>query len=171
MTVTKEARRRAESGTQCKPLQIFIPCGDPELVAAALNAAAGMANDLKAAVTLVYVNVVPFPLPLDRPDVNREHLGRALRRLCSAVSIPVRILIVLARDRQSAYRRLVPAGSLVVLGTRKRWWRTAEQDLARALRRDGHRVVLLTVEGSAGGSGGRCILPSPALEEVGSDHA
>ncbi len=71
MTATKEARRRAESGTHCKPLQIFIPCGDPELVAAALNAAAGMANDLKAAVTLVYVNVVPFPLPLERPPVNR----------------------------------------------------------------------------------------------------
>jgi len=153
MRKTKQVRRPKTSGTVCKPLRIVIPCTDHELARAALKAVAEMASDLDATVTLAFVHVVPFPLPLNQPDVEREHLLRSLAELAESSAMPVRVLIVLARDSQTAFRRLVPNGSLVVLATRRRWWRTAEETLARALKRDGHRVVLLGL--GAGGSSRR----------------
>ncbi len=122
-----------------------------------------MAGDLEAAVTLMDVHVVPFPLPLDRPDVDTEHILRALKGLSDTSPIPVRVLVVLARDRQTTIRKLVPAGSLVVLTSRKRWWRTAEEALARTLKRDGHRVVLIKAGPSVCRNGGLRALPSVAL--------
>ncbi len=143
MEETTKAKRRMDFGTTHTPLRIFIPCTAHDLVSVALNAAAAMMNELEAEVTLVCVNVVPFPLPLDRPDVGTEHLVQSLRAMCDASSVSACIEMVLARDRQAAIRKLLPARSLVVLATRKHWWRTAEESLARALQRDGHRVVLL----------------------------
>ncbi len=61
MSETKEIRQRAVSGAVCKPLQIVIPCSNHELDRVALRVTAGMASDLNAKVTLVYVGVVPFP--------------------------------------------------------------------------------------------------------------
>ncbi len=138
-----EVERRAEAEAVCKPLRIVIPCNNRELGRAALHATTAIAGDLAATVTLAYVVVVPFPLPLDRPDVDTRHLLRELRDLADPSPIPIRILLVLARDKKAAFRRLIPDRSLVVLATRKRWWRTAEESLARALTREGHRVVLL----------------------------
>ncbi len=145
MRETTEVKSGVVSGTICTPLEIFIPCPSHELVPAALSAAAEMTNNPDSAVTLVYVNVVPFPLPIDRPDVSTEHLIGVLRAMCHASPISTRIQMVLARDRLAAIRKLLPARSLVVVATRKRWWRTTEESLAHNLQQDGHRVVLLEV--------------------------
>lgn len=163
MGETKEVRQRSASGTASKRLQFLLPCFSQELADAALQAVAEMAGDLRATAILVFVNVVPFPLLLDRPDVDIEHIRRTLGALTATSPIPSRVLMVLARDRELAVRNLIPAGSLVVLATQKRWWRTAEEALARALRRDEPRVVLLTVGASECGNGGRHPLPGIEL--------
>jgi hypothetical protein len=143
MRMTKETRRSVTPGTDCKPLRLVIPYIDHDLAQIALQAAIEMTRGLNAIVTLVSVREVPFPLPLSRPDVSEGHLLSELRGLSDSSPIPVRILIALARDRQVAIRKLTPVGSLVLVATRRRWWRTNEESLARVLIRDGHLVILL----------------------------
>jgi len=146
MQRTKELPRTGEPGTVCKPLRIVIPFTSHELARAEFQAALDMAGDLDAMITLAFVHVVPYPLPLNRPDVSREHLLRGLTELANSSAMPVRVLMVLARDRQTAVRRLMPPGALVLLATKRRLWRTEEETLARILTRDGHRVVLIKLD-------------------------
>jgi hypothetical protein len=126
-----------------KPLRVFIPCTSPELAVVTLRALTGMAEGLSVEEVLTAVRIVPYPLPLDRPDVRRSHLVRQLRTLADPFTIRLRIRLVFARDLISAFRKTLPPASLVLLATKRRWWRTAEERLARALKGDGHRVVLL----------------------------
>ena len=142
----EEVRHAASSENVCTPLRITIPFTSDETARAALHAAVGMAGDLGATVTIAAVHVVPYPLPLDRPDIGRGHFLHRLEELFSSSEVPVRVLMVLTRDKRSAIRRMIPAGSVVVLATRKHWWRTEEETLARVLRRDGRRVVLIRPE-------------------------
>jgi nucleotide-binding universal stress UspA family protein len=142
----KELRCSGEPRTVGKPLRIVIPFTSHDLARAEFQAALDMAGDLDAMITLAFVHVVPYPLPLNRPDVSRKHLLRGLKELAESSALPVRIHLVFARDKQSALRRLIPPGALVLLATKRRWWRTAEETLARVLMRDGHRVILLTLD-------------------------
>ena len=144
---TTSARCAAESGTVHRPLSILIPFTGHELARAALKEAVALAGDLGAIVTIAAVHVVPYQLPLNRPDVDKGYLTRGLESLAESCEFPAHVLLVLARDRQSAFRKLASPRSLVVIATRKRWWRTAEEALARALRCDGCRVALLTLDG------------------------
>jgi len=53
---------------------------------------------------------------------------------------------VLARSREEGFRYALKPSSIVLVGARKRPWRTAEERLARSLARDGYQVVLMHVE-------------------------
>ena len=59
--------------------------------------------------------------------------------------IAAELQVVLARSREEGFRHALTDHSTVLLGTRKHWWRTTEESLARALVRDGHRVALLHI--------------------------
>jgi hypothetical protein len=50
--------------------------------------------------------------------------------------------VYLCRDRDPTIRRALEPGSLVVIGSRKRWWSYWTPPLARLLKRDGHDVIL-----------------------------
>jgi hypothetical protein len=52
---------------------------------------------------------------------------------------------VFTREPDAGREQILPAHSLVVLATKKRWWPTAEVKLAQALARAGHSVALLGV--------------------------
>jgi hypothetical protein len=73
----------------------------------------------------------------------QEHLTKTLSQLAEQSELPVTVELVVARSRDEGYRRALPHPSTVLLGTRKHWWRTCEERLARALTRAGHRVSLL----------------------------
>jgi len=49
--------------------------------------------------------------------------------------------IYLCRDRNEAIRDALERESLVIIGTRKRWWPVWERSLAKLLRREGRRVL------------------------------
>ena len=51
--------------------------------------------------------------------------------------------VYLCRDRNQTIRQALIPNSIVVIGSRKRWWPTREQWLASLLRRDGHQVIVL----------------------------
>lgn len=112
---------------------------------AALRTAGELAARLHARITLLAPHVVPYPLPLAEPTVRREFNERRFRVLTEGCKgIETRVRIFLCRDRMDAVESALKPRSVVVLGTRARWWPAAERKLAKRLQRAGHEVVLVT---------------------------
>jgi hypothetical protein len=133
----------AVSRSNCK-LDLQVIFTDLPKTTAALAAARTLARDLGARITLMAAQIVPYPLPLAEPDVPVEFTERVMESL--AVDNEAAVEIYLCRDRDEAIRRALPPNSLVILGARKwRWWPSWESRLARLLRHDGQRVLVVTI--------------------------
>ncbi len=126
-------------------LRVFVPYSSAELTKLALAEAARLTKNLAAEITLFTVQIVPFPLPLDRPDVSPRFLERKLAQAICSAGVEADIRIAMARDPDLGYEKILTPHSLVVMATRRRWWPTDETKLARALARSGHSVALLGV--------------------------
>jgi hypothetical protein len=109
---------------------------------AALAAAASLAAGLQARVTILAAQVVPYPLPLEEPPVAVEFTEQKLWQMAAEQESGASIAVYLCRDREETIRQVLLPESVVVIGGRKWWWPSAEQHLAKTLRRDGHRVIL-----------------------------
>jgi hypothetical protein len=125
-------------------LSVVVPYTTVELTKAALAKAAELATSLEAKITLLDVHIVPFPLSLTEPDVCWEHLNRGLQAIAAASPLPVEVKLIFARDKD-VIERYIPQDSIGVIATKKRWWPTAEEKLARTLSAAGHSVALLKV--------------------------
>ena len=108
-----------------------VPYTTSVLTRAALSAVVALTRNLGAHVSLVAVQVVPFPLPLDRPAISPSFFEQELKAVVRDIEVPVDTQVVIARDRELAFDRAIAPGSLVVLATRKRWWPTPQVKLAR----------------------------------------
>jgi hypothetical protein len=121
-----------------------LPYTTHELARAALRHA-GVCSDLDVHVNLVDIQVVPFPCPLDQPPINKEFSEHRLVELLKETGLPGRAALLYTRDWLEGFRQMLEPGSLVVLATRRRWWPTREEKLARTLTKAGHQVMLLPV--------------------------
>ena len=134
-----------------RKLDLQVIFTDLPKTAAALAKARTMARGLGARITLMVARVVPYPLPLAEPDVPVEFTERLLESLAGQTDNADTVVeIYLCRDRSETIRRALPPDSLVVVGAPKwRWWPsgwfTWERSLARMLRRDGRRVLVVPV--------------------------
>jgi len=126
-------------------LSVCVPYTTSVLTRAALKSVVALTRNLGAHVSLVAVQVVPFPLPLDRPAISPSFFEQALKTVARDVEVPVDTQVIIARDREVGFDRAISPGSLVVLATRKRWWRTPQAKLAHLLARVGHSVALLEI--------------------------
>jgi len=142
--VFEENDQRKSSDIATEVLCVVIPYTSPELTRAALRHAAGC-TDLHVHLHLVDIQVVPFPCPLAEPPINREHSLRRLRALFCESRLPGRAAVLYTRDWLEGFRRVLEPGSLILIATRKRWWPTREEKLARSLTKAGHQVMLLPV--------------------------
>jgi hypothetical protein len=133
--------------TSPKPrhLRVVVLHTSPERTRAALRSVAQWTRNLDATVWLVDVHAVPYPVPLDRPTVAREHLQKQLRDAAEGSEILLQVQVLYARDRTEALRQLLVKETVLVVPTRRCWWRTSEERLARALTHGGHKVALVTV--------------------------
>jgi hypothetical protein len=122
-------------------LQIVVPHKTSQLTRAALTYAAGLAKDLNARIRLIHIHVVPYGVPLDKPNVNPRHLARRLRQLAQESAMPVSAEVIYARDWEQALRRSLAPGSLVLMAIKRSLWRTSEKRLAARLRKIGHQVI------------------------------
>ena len=111
----------------------------------ALKMAAELAHNLNGRIRLLVPQVVPYPLPLERPAVSAEFSRRRLQTLASQGSIDTRVEVWLCRDRSDALCQALKPDALVVNGVRRSWWPATEKALARKLRRKGYEVILVTV--------------------------
>ena len=109
----------------------------------ALKMAAELAHNLNGRIRLLVPQVVPYPLPLEKPTLSEEFNRRRLQTLASQGSIDTCVELCLCRDRDAALCQALEPEALVVIGLRRSWWPTAEKALIRKLRRKGHNVILV----------------------------
>lgn len=132
--VVRQAQHIAE-------LELVIPFTTPRLTRTALDAANRMGNGLQAAIRVLQVQVVPYPLRIEESPVMIDFLKARLEKLKSA--LPVRAEILLTREFDPALENALTAHSIVVLASPTRPWRTRTERLADRLRRTGHTVVMV----------------------------
>jgi hypothetical protein len=101
-----------------------------------------LASSLGGRITLIVPQIVPYPLPLTSPPVLVDFNERRLRVLASGCPVETRVSIYLCRDPLETLKSVLKPHSLVVVGSRKRWWPTAEKRLATKLRKAGHEVMV-----------------------------
>ena len=104
---------------------------------------AGLASGMHAKLAVHLAQVVPYPLPIKSPPVPTEILEESLTELSNRQPLDTSATLYLCRDKTDAIRGALKPESLVVISTRRRWWRTSEERLARRLMQDGHRVLLI----------------------------
>lgn len=131
-----------------RKLDLKVIFTDLPRTAAALTTARNMARGLRARITLMVAQVVPYPLPLADPPVPLEFTRRLIEPMAEDADTAVEIL--LCRDRYETIRRALPPDSVVIVGAPKwRWWPSCwfawERSLARMLRHDGRRVLVVTI--------------------------
>jgi hypothetical protein len=108
----------------------------------ALKEAGNLARSLGGRITLIVPQIVPYPLPLTSPPVLVDFNERRLRVIANNCRVETCVSIYLCRDPLEILQSVLKPHSLVVVGTRKRWWPTAERRLAKKLRSFGHQVVV-----------------------------
>jgi hypothetical protein len=128
----------------CRKLRVTVIKTTNEGTIAALQAAANMAEQLRAQIVLLAIQIVPLRLPINRPPLSVKFLQQQLLNLVSESGVrdtEVIVQIALCRDRDEALKRFLPPHSLVVIGQGRRTWMRRERKLERFLRRLGHEVI------------------------------
>ncbi len=123
-------------------LDISVVFTSVDATLTALKEAGNLAGNLGGRITLIVPQIVPYPLPLTSPPVLVDFNERRLRVLASQCRVETRVSIYLCRNPLETLESVLRPHSLVVIGSRKRWWPTAEKRLAKNLRRFGHQVVV-----------------------------
>jgi hypothetical protein len=123
-------------------LDISVVFTSVDATLAALKEAGNLAGNLGGRITLIVPQIVPYPLPLTSPPVLIDFNERRLRVIASDSRVETRVSIYLCRDLLEILQSVLKPHSLVVVGSRKRWWPTREKRLARKLRALGHQVVV-----------------------------
>jgi len=143
----KSAAAPSRLAPSAKALQLHLAFTGLATARAALAAANRYACDLGARITILAAQVVPYPLPLEKPPVDVKLLERDLRALAASQPVETAVQIYLCRDPWQAIRNALPRESTVIVGGRKHWWLpSGEQRLAGVLRRDGHHVIFLSLQ-------------------------
>ena len=128
-----------------------------------MRKAAVLTAGLQARIALVAVHAVPFPADLHCPASTQAFLVDQLTELASECPLPVNPQVVLARSREEGFRYALRPESTVLVGARRRLWRTSEERLARMLVSDGHKVALLHIEREKTNAGRRVRLNDGAV--------
>jgi hypothetical protein len=126
-------------------LQFVVVHSERSVTAAVLKRATELLSGLNAQILLVAVHAVPFPAPLAGASSSHAYLVEQLVDLACQCSLPITPQVVLARYWEEGFRFVLQEESTVLVGTRKRLWRTDEERLACRLAKDGHKVALLHV--------------------------
>lgn len=124
-------------------LEVVVPYTRPEITARVVESAAALTAGLDVRLKFVAVYVAPYPTELRCPAAMERHLTARLTELAEHTTLPSRLHLVVSRDRNEGFREILRPGSVVLMGSRKRRWRTREEKLAGDLTRQGHHVSLL----------------------------
>jgi hypothetical protein len=132
----------APGASESAEIELVVLYTGPETTGAVLERAVHLTAGLNATVALVAVCTVPYQSPFGCPLAVRSHLVKRLTELANGCKLPVRAHLVLAPSRNHGFRCFLPPRSPVLIGARRRPWRTPEEKLAGELADNGHRVAL-----------------------------
>lgn len=127
-------------------LSVIVVFTSVEPTVEALRRAGVLANRLRARITLLVPQIVPYPLPITSPPVLLDFNEKRFRVIARESPVETKVHIYLCRDRFVELGNVLEPHSLVVIGGRKRCWPTAEKKIAKHLRRAGHEVILVETE-------------------------
>ncbi len=127
-------------------LSVFVVFTSINWTLKALEKARDIARPLRANIVVLAVQVVPFPLPLDKPPVSMEFVVRCFEEKLGESDGTTHISAYLCRDLMEAFKRILIRGCPVVIGMNERWWPTRNERLARKLRRAGYSVISVKTE-------------------------
>jgi hypothetical protein len=127
-------------------LEVIVPYTEAKVTARILGRVRTLTAGLNARIRLLAIHTIPYPLPFACPEAVHAHLVGHLVELASQCDLPVTPEVVLARNREEGFRYALRPGSTVLVGTRKQFFRTSEERLARSLARDGHNVALVHID-------------------------
>jgi len=127
-------------------LEIVVPYTEWALADAVLRRAAVLAAGLNVRVRLVAVHSVPYASPYGLPAAVHAHLVEQLVDLASHCPFAVEPQVIMAHGWAEGFEFAMRPESTVLVGTRKHFWRTREESLARNLARAGHNVALIHVQ-------------------------
>jgi hypothetical protein len=123
-------------------VDIVVPYTTPHLTRLAVREAEELAARLPSRIRVLRLHGVPFPYELGFPPVALNILAEQTRQVARGVRTS-EISVLLTRDPVEALLKILRPGSIVVIATKKRWWRTSQERLARICRRNGHQVALV----------------------------
>ena len=128
-------------------LNICVVFTSAESTLAAMRKAGALAGRLGARITLLAMQVVPFPRPLESPPVLLDWNEHRFRAIAKESPVETVVRIYLCRDSIETLKGALGPKSVVVIGcTKSRWPFTADKRLARELRRAGHEVIIAETE-------------------------
>ena len=114
---------------------------------AALTAAVPLAKGSRARLVLLVPQIVPYPLPVDRPVVSTAFAANRYRNQVHRLDGEAEVRFCLCRHPDDVIGRMLPSHSTVVVGGPAGTWRASrEERLARRLAHLGHRVVFAPIE-------------------------
>lgn len=143
MGATHVSRFVRSSRAEGPNLRLHVVYTTADATKASLKLACLLARDLGAKVELLLPQVVPYPVPLDSPTTPAsfaEELAIALVRNCD---VDADVKVLLCRDREETVPLWLPSESIAVIGRIRRWGPGSSWRLIRAIRRNGHHVIVV----------------------------
>ena len=126
-------------------VELVVPYTELELTRALLQRTAGLTGGLQARITLLAVHAIPYPASFRCPTAMHAFLVDQLLELAAECALPVNSQVVLARSREEGFRFALKCESTILMASRRHFWRTEEERLARMLAADGHKVALVHI--------------------------
>jgi hypothetical protein len=156
MLGSRDLSRPSESSHSTGPsrITIFVLFTGIRKTLDALWSAGRLARDLDVHIEIIVPEIVPYPLPLDEPPVLRSFRNQRYRTIVEQAGIDTSIHVCLCREPREAADRLLTPGSIVLIGTRRRWWPTRDYRFGRWLRTKGCHVIFAGPRSDASGARG-----------------
>ncbi len=115
---------------------------------AALRMAGEWVRGLDARIVVWFPQVVPRQFPMTKPPVSsvfaERRLGSMALEYCEDAEISLQMCY--CTNLRRCLANVLGPDSVVLVGGKKRWWRSTEQKLAGFLKSCGHRVLFISTE-------------------------
>jgi hypothetical protein len=143
--IKAEMNKRNASIPNCsRSVFVLFTSANPTLKA--LESAHNLSKTLCRPIVVLATPVVPYPLPLEEPQVPFNFTIRHFAETAEQFSENISVVVYHCRDRMEALKRVLPPDSPILVGIKKRWWPTCDERLARDLQRAGYSVTLVETE-------------------------
>jgi len=131
---------------------VFVLATSAPATLRALRKAEELAGESSASIVVLVPHVTAFTPSGDRPANTVRSLASEYRDLTIRGGVDALVHVCVCRRVEDIFKQLVREPSTIVIaGERGSWvWPTAEWRLARALARNGHRVLFEEIDQQAG---------------------